>query len=156
MLTIYTDEYCEKVARAIAEATGSNSQVTLNADELQGDYIVTCISKKPLGGEANAIENKIHEKIIWLVGVGFSFQQMHELAKKLEKQGATIQNTLCLKRKNFFPLGGEVGEIELARAKAFGERILTRITGTKIRQKNEKNRIKNYQHAFKQEIRSQE
>ncbi len=145
MIAIYAAKQCEKIAAAIAEgANGVETKITTNPAELTGEKNCLCLSKNLLGGETNPIASYISGKHIYIIGIGFSFEDMRVASDALVKKGANVNNTLCLKRSSQLPFGGEVNETELVRAKAFGERIASTITGTRNFQENEKNRIKNY------------
>ncbi|MFH0713494.1 MAG: hypothetical protein V1722_02845 [Candidatus Micrarchaeota archaeon] len=145
MLTIFHTQECIEIAKAVAAGAASvELKLTTNASELQ-TLSVICIAKQVLGGELKTIAPQLHEKTIYLVGVGFSFQEMQKLIEELQKQNVNVENTLCLKRApSLLPIGAKVTEVELSRAKAFGERIASRLTGIQNRPDNEKNRIKNY------------
>lgn len=146
MLVIYAAKGCEKIAVAVAQgASAVETKTTQNAAELTGEKNVVCLAKKPLGGEVKNLQEYVADKTIYIIGAGYSFENMRKTTGELEKKGAKVENTLCLKRSSALPFGAEVGETELARAKAFGERIATSITGVRNLQENEKNRIKNYQ-----------
>ncbi|MFH1246917.1 MAG: hypothetical protein V1644_00920 [Candidatus Micrarchaeota archaeon] len=145
MLVIYIEKNCEKIANAIAEGASSiETKITSNPEELTGEKNAICLSKKPFGRETKAIEKQINGKTIFIIGAGFSFQDMRLASEQLQKNNAKIENTLCLKRVGLIPLGAEINETELVRAKAFGERIASTITGIRPKQENEKNRIRNY------------
>ena len=146
MLVIYAAKSCEKITTTIAQgAQAVQSKITQNAAELTGEKNAVCLVKSPFGGELKAIENQVAGKSIYLIGVGFSFNDMRKASDSLTKKGAKVENSLCLNRTSTLPFGAEVGETELVRLKAFGERIATSITGLRNVQENEKNRIKNYQ-----------
>ncbi len=145
MIAIYAAKGCEKIAAAIAEgANGIETKITTNPAELTGDKNVVCLSKNLLGGETKPIENNVSGKHVYIIGIGFSFENMRIASEALVKKGANVNNTLCLKRSSQFPFGSEVSETEIVRTKAFGERIASTITGTRNFQENEKNRIRNY------------
>ncbi|MDP3742157.1 MAG: hypothetical protein Q8R15_02470 [Candidatus Micrarchaeota archaeon] len=145
MIAIYAAKGCEKIAAAIAEgASVIETKITQNPVELTGDKNVVCLSKNLLGGETKPIEQYVNGKHVYIIGTGFSFEDMRLASDTLVKKGANVNNTLCLKRSSQFPFGGEVNETELVRTRAFGERIASTITGTRNFQENEKNRIKNY------------
>ncbi len=144
MLTIYTDKHCEKIAQAIASGA-KNAELKITKIPEFTEQNVLCIAKKPFGNELKQIASKLIGTV-YVVGVGFSFNTMKKIAEELQRDQPNIkvEVTLCLKRKGALPFGGEVTEVELARASALGERIATTITGTRQRPQNEKNRIQNY------------
>ena len=150
MLVIYSNKQCENVANEVVQgASAVQSKVIFNPDEINepsDETLVLCIEKKPLGRETAKIEPKIKGKKIYLIGVGFSFEDMRRKTAELTKNGVEIKNTLCVKKKGLPFFSNEVEEPELSRAKAFGERIASAMTGVRNLQENEKNRIKNYQH----------
>lgn len=145
MLTIFHTPECIEIAKAVASGAESiETKLTTNASELQ-ILSVICIAKNILGGELKSITPHLSGKEIYLVGAGFSFKEMQKLTDELKKQNINVENTLCLKRApSLLPIGAKVTEVELSRAKAFGERIASRLTGIQNRPDNEKNRIKNY------------
>ncbi len=145
MLVIYAANGCEKIAAAIAEgAQAIEIKITTNPIEINSEKNVVCLSKKILGSETNPIGNYVNGKHVYIIGVGFSFEKMRAASEALTKKGATVNNTLCLKRSSQLPFGSEVSETELVRAKAFGERIASSVTGVRNLQENEKKRIRTY------------
>ncbi len=142
-MLIYTDKDAVEVAQVFSEGTGLENRVVLNPEEIDGDCII-CVSKRPLGGEFKKLENILNGKKVQIIGVGFTFAKMKGAVEALEKKGVSVGKTLCVKRKGFLQFIGKPEENELARVRAFGERIGAAITGEKPRQVNEKNRIKNY------------
>lgn len=145
MIAIYAAKGCEKIAKGIAEGAASiETKIVTNPLELTGEKNAVCLSKSLFGGETKTIENSVSGKHIYIIGAGFSFEDMRLVSDAMAKKGAKVDNTLCLKRSSQLPFGGSVSETELARAKAFGERIAASITGVRAFQENEKNRIKNY------------
>ncbi len=145
MLVIYTVRGCEKVANAISQgAADIETLVTHDPMQVASEYAAICISKNLLGGEAKEVENRLHSKKTYIVGIGFNFEQMRHLAERLKTKNAAVENTLCLKRKNVLPISAEVSEVEMERARAFGERIARTITKMRPFVENEKNRIPRY------------
>lgn len=146
MLVIYAEKNCEKIAGILATgAQAVENKIVSKTNELTGEKNAICIAKQPLGGETKPLENYVNGKILYIIGVGFSFEHMRRTRETLEKKGAKVENTLCLKRLSALPFGADVGETELVRVKAFGERMAASITGVRNLQENEKNRIRNYQ-----------
>ena len=154
MITVYCAKHCEKIANAVAN--GANKTKTdvklanITTDPLTFENtIALCLAKNPLGHEAKQLTKHLSGKTTYVIGAGFSFEDMRKLAEELKQCGAIVETTLCLKRNGILPIGADVGEVELVRAAAFGERISANITGTRQRPQNEKNRIRNYQQPFK-------
>ncbi len=143
-MLILASKHCKKIAEA----------VSAGIKEVQSELVTTvdcailCTSKHPLGREFDKLEKSAIGKNTYLIGAGFTVQEMEKAAENLQKKGANICKTLCLKRKSVLPYGGNVSEVELARAKAFGERIARKITGIKPLKNSKKNEISNYQQTF--------
>jgi flavodoxin len=65
----------------------------------------------------------------------------------LAAKGARVAGTICLRREGPFGLG-PVSEVELERARAFGERAANNLRGVRPRKAQEKARIPSYKKVF--------
>ncbi|MFH0922768.1 MAG: hypothetical protein V1811_01790, partial [Candidatus Micrarchaeota archaeon] len=64
-----------------------------------------------------------------------------KIFEKAQEQGASVANTLALNAKGF---AKTLSEEDFARAKAFGERTVRNISGSRPEKSSEKRRIKGY------------
>ncbi len=67
---------------------------------------------------------------------------LEEAVSILQRKGATIVNTLSLRRKGL--ISQKLEETDLARADAFGERCINNITGHRVSKNSDKARIEGY------------
>jgi len=127
-------------------ASSCETKQTKNFEEAtETDTLIICIAKKTIGSQL-PIADKIKAKTLYLAGAGLNLKEIEEITRQLRERGLNVNNSICLRRKALIAgiMEDNLKEEELARAKAFGERIGLQMTGQRAKQWNEKNRIKNY------------
>jgi len=130
VLVVGKGELALKIGEGAAEA---GARVEYAEDFKEGFDLVFLDASKA----SSSVKGKV--ALFYAQGLGFGVSFEKALSRL---SGARLVNQISLEKKGFFK--NKLDEIDLERARAFGERTVRNLTGSRFEKHSEKQRIKGY------------